>query len=67
MVEPNESDKALNLESFASDELERKPVCEPQSGDAIADYDCLTQEPQTSRQSESPKRELLNNNFNTVE
>ncbi len=67
MVEPNENDKSLNLESFASDELERKPVCEPESGNVLTDYDCITQGPQTSRQCEPLKRELLLNNFDAVE
>ena len=67
MVEPNENDKSLNLESFASDELERKPVCEPESGDVLTDDECLTQGPQTSRQCESLERELLLNNFDADE
>jgi hypothetical protein len=67
MFEPNENDKSLNLESFASDELERKPVCEPGSGDVLADFECLTQGPQTSRQCESLERELHLNNFDAVE
>jgi len=67
MVDPNENDKSLNLESFASDELEHKPVCEPESGDVLADDECITQGPQTSRQCESLERELLLNNFDDVE
>ena len=67
MAEPNENDKSLNLESFASDELERKPVCEPESDEVLADYDCITQGPHTSRQSKSLERELLLNNFDAVE
>ena len=68
MVEPNENDKSLNLESFASDELERKPVCEPESGDdVLADCDCITQGLHTSRQEKFLERELLLNNFDAVE
>jgi len=67
MVELNENDKALNLESFASDELERKPVCEPESDDVLADNEGIAQGPQTSRQCESLDRELLLNNFDAVE
>ena len=67
MVEPNENDKSLNLESFASDELDRKPVCEPESGDDPVDYDSIMQGPHTSHQCKSSERELLLNNFDAVE
>jgi hypothetical protein len=67
MVEPNENEKSLNLESCTSDELERKPVCESASDDAIENLECLAQGPHTSRHSKSPRRELLRNNFDAVE
>ena len=67
MAEPNENDKPLNLESFASDELERKPVCKPESDEVLAECDCITQEPHASRQGKSLERELLLNNFDDVE
>ena len=67
MVEPNENDKSLNLESFASDELERKSVCETESDEILTVYDCISQGPQTSRQCKSSERELLLNNFDAVE
>ena len=67
MVESNENDKSLNLESVASDELERKPVCEPESDEVLADCDCITQGPHTSRQGDPLERELLLNNFDDVE
>ena len=67
MAEPNENDKSLNLESIATDELERKPVCAPESGEVLADSDCIIQGPHTSRQGKSLDQELLLNNFEAVE
>ena len=69
MAEPNENDKSLDFDSFTSDELERKLVCEQESesDDVLAENDCITQKPKTPRQCKTPERELLLNNFDAVE